>query len=90
MPSHFHLVALAFLLAGVHAQLVAPGAVTEFDHTGGGRRSAGTGVVEGWAPGFYVGGSAIRELNGVYVAVDAHPDFGQRCQVSYANNNSPW
>ena len=48
------------------SSLVGPGAVTSFTGGGGGR-SRGFGYVRDPAAGFFIAGSAIGELNGIYV-----------------------
>ena len=56
------------LMAGfIHANsgLVGPGAVTGY--TGQGSRRRSYGYVRDPAAGFFVGGSTIKEMNGVYV-----------------------
>ena len=60
--------ALALLLNGVGAQLVGPGGVVPYGGGGGGPRRVGT--VRDWAQGFFVAGSTLDDLNGVYALVD--------------------
>ena len=53
-------------LASVDAQgVVGPGGVTPYSG-GGGRRSGGYGTVRDPPAGFFVGGSSIKDMNGVY------------------------
>ena len=60
--------ALALMLSGVGAQLVGPGGVVPYGGGGGGPRRVGT--VRDWAQGFFVAGSTLDDLNGVYALVD--------------------
>ena len=76
------------------AQLVGPGAVTSF--TGGGSRSRGYGTVRDPAQGFFVAGSSLADLNGIYHRVQpstpgeqphlSHHSF----QLAYLNDQSGW
>ena len=59
--------ALTTHLCAVAAQLVGPGALVPGGGPGaGGRRRGGWGVVDEWPKGFFIGGSAIDEMNGLY------------------------
>ena len=59
------------------SSLVGPGAVTSF--TGGGaRRSRGYGYVRDPAAGFFIGGSSMKGLNGVYERVDPNGGLIER------------
>ena len=75
------------------AQLVGPGAVTSY--TGAGRQSRSYGTVRDPAAGFYIGGSSLREMNGVYARVappDAEGD-GARARawvLFYENEDTGW
>jgi hypothetical protein len=78
-----------------HGQLVAPGAVTTYSGTGSQRRSYGT--VRDPAMGFFVAGSSLAELNGVYVRSQptAFPGFKagpsqHRFLLNYHNDMSGW
>jgi hypothetical protein len=69
------LAALASLLllrgaAGQH--VVGPSAITQYSG-GGGRRGGGYGYVREPAEGFFVAGSSIKGLNGVYARVEKVP-----------------
>jgi len=75
--------AAALLAAGAAAALlqqhrtcaqhvVGPGGVTPYSG-GGGRRSGGYGYVRDPAEGFFVAGSSIKEMNGVYKKVEQVP-----------------
>jgi len=85
--------ALALLLVtGIGAQLVGPGGVVPYGGGGGGPRRLGT--VRDWAQGFFVAGSALDELNGVYARIE--PNTARRacrarsCKVAYRNGESDW
>ena len=52
--------------------VVGPGGVTPYSG-GGGRRSGGYGTVRDPPAGFFVGGSSIKEMNGVYTRVERIP-----------------
>lgn len=54
------------------SSLVAPGGVTPYTG-GGGQRQRGFGYVRDPAQGFFVAGSTLHELNGVYRRVDRLP-----------------
>ena len=49
------------------AQLVGPGALVPGGGPQNNRRSGGWGVVDQWPVGFFVGGSDLTEMNGIYV-----------------------
>ena len=74
------------------AQLVGPGAVTSY--TGAGRQSRSYGTVRDPAAGFYIGGSSLREMNGVYARVappDAEGTARARAWVLfYENEDTGW
>ena len=84
--------ALALLLSGVGAQLVGPGGVVPYGGGGGGPRRVGT--VRDWAQGFFVAGSTLDDLNGVYALVDPNTlrraCRTRRCKVAYRNEESDW
>ena len=66
---------LVAICAGVSwGQLVAPGALVPGGGGGAGpvgrSRSGGWGVVSKWPVGFFVGGSSVSEMNGVYVRAE--------------------
>jgi hypothetical protein len=61
----------SFCLAGIQSQLLTPGSVTPY--AGGGQRARGWGYVRDPAAGFFVGGSSIKDMNGVYKRVTTLP-----------------
>ena len=76
-------------------QVVAPGSVTSYTGQGSRRRSYGT--VRDPAAGFFVAGSSLEGLNGVYVR--AHPQVfdgflagpaQHKVHLSYYNDDSRW
>ena len=85
---------LALLLSGVGvgAQLVGPGGVVPYGGGGGGPRRVGT--ARDWAQGFFVAGSTLDDLNGVYALVDPNTlrraCRTRRCKVAYRNEESDW
>ena len=87
---------LALLLASSNAQLVGPGGVVPYGGGGGGPRRYGT--VRDPAHGFFVAGSTLRGLNGVYARVDptdsragaACGSLLRECQLAYYNEASKW
>ena len=87
---------LALLLASSNAQLVGPGGVVPYGGGGGGPRRYGT--VRDPANGFFVAGSTLRGLNGVYARVDptdsragaACGSLLRECQLAYYNEASKW
>lgn len=65
--------ALALAQRGCHGQhVVGPGGITPYSG-GGARRSGGYGYVRDPAEGFFVAGSSIKEMNGVYKKVEKVP-----------------
>ena len=80
------------LFAGAAAQLVGPGGMVEYSGGGGARR--GWGTVSEPAAGFFVAGSTLKALNGVYAR--EHPERVDRvcnrraCQLAYVNHASGW
>ena len=81
--------------ASVVGQLVAPGGLVPAGGTGGpvGRRrgGGGWGVVDKWPVGFFVGGSGLGGMNGVYVRADA-VDHGlpHYCELTWGNVDGDW
>ena len=55
------------LVAYACGQLVGPGALVPGGGPQNSRRSGGWGVVDQWPVGFFVGGSDLTEMNGIYV-----------------------
>ena len=70
-------------------ELVAPGALTR-GGGGGGRRHGGWGVVDKWPHGFFVAGSSIARLNGVYVRVDRDHGLPHWCHMTWRNVDTGW
>eukprot|EP00439_Symbiodinium_sp_Y106_P052141 s522_g6.t5 len=73
------------------SSLVGPGAVGSYQGGGGGRRFGGFAQVTEPPVGFFVGGSSIRELNGLY-SRDAKPPFGfgHSFVFSYRHDFTGW
>ena len=85
----------ATYVAVAHGQLVAPGTVTTYTGQGSQRRSYGT--VRDPAAGFFVAGSSLDELNGVYVRTDPSVFRNvlsgpkqHKLYLSYFNDESGW
>ena len=57
--------------AGLKSQLLTPGTMAPY--SGGGQRARGWGYVREPAHGFFIGGSSIKEMNGVYKRVSTVP-----------------
>ena len=70
--------------------LVGPGGMVPYGGGGGGRRHGGFVQVRDPAHGFFVAGSSISELNGVYVRKGAMPASGHSAQLVYFNEASGW
>ena len=69
--------------------MVGPGAVTPY--SGGGGRQRGTGYVRDPAAGFFVTGSTIRGMNGVYRRVQSLPEHEQHeWHFAYKHQSSGW
>ena len=68
--------------------MVGPGAVAPY--SGGGGRPRGFGYVRDPAAGFFVTGSTIRGLNGVYRRVNSVPEDEHRWQLVYKHQSSGW
>jgi len=69
--------------------LVGPGAVAPY--SGGGGRQRGFGYVRDPAAGFFVTGSTVANMNGVYYRVDSLPEQQQHeWQLSYKHQSSGW
>ena len=72
--------------------LVGPGAMT-LRSSGSGRhdRGGGWGVVDRWALAFFVSGSSVREMNGLYARLPkADYTLGHVGGVSWRNEGSGW
>merc|ERR1712166_644953 len=82
------LVGMLALAAG--SGLVGPGAMTPYSGGGGGRQRS-YGYVREPAVGFFVGGSNIPELNGLYGRVTSTPaNIKHRFQLAYLEDRSGW
>ena len=75
---------LVFCVLTTSAQLVAPGGVTTYTGRGSQRRSYGT--VRDPAAGFFIAGSSLEELNGVYVRT--HPQVDTKCVCVHTQKRS--
>ncbi|KAH8044680.1 hypothetical protein JL722_14581 [Aureococcus anophagefferens] len=65
--------------------LMGPGAMTEYEAPSRGRRARGTVYVDDPAVGFFVAGSSLKDMNGIYTRKDcAVPGF--RVAMSYAHS----
>ena len=72
-------------------QLVAPGTVTPFRGGGGGARGPTRwGMVQEFPAGFFVAGSSIRALNGLYDLTRAPPGVSHAFHHAYRNDRSNW
>ena len=74
------------------AQLVGPGAMAPYGGGGGGgRRHGGYVRVQDPAKGFFVAGSALRDMNGLYGKVEQVP-FGidHELQLAYKHDQTGW
>ncbi|CAD7959488.1 unnamed protein product [Amoebophrya sp. A25] len=69
-----------------NAQLVGPGGVVPYGAGGGGRRVS-YGVVRDAAKGFFLGGSSIPELNGVYERVSGLPRACAHTGIHYKDGS---
>ena len=89
-PSLFTLHALASVC--VHAQLVGPGAMAPYGSGGGGgRRHGGYVRVQDPAKGFFIAGSALRNMNGLYGKVDRVPlGIPHELQMAYKHDQTGW
>ena len=66
------------------AQLVGPGALVPGGGPQNNRRSGGWGVVDQWPVGFFVGGSDLTEMNGIYVRqADLDHKLPHYCELSW-------
>ena len=74
---------LFLVAAQATAQLVGPGGVVPYGGGGGGPRRVGT--VRDWAQGFFVAGSSLDSLNGVYALInpdDAGGCGARKCRIA--------
>ncbi|CAD7967045.1 unnamed protein product [Amoebophrya sp. A120] len=77
---------LLHLFATVRSQLVGPGGMVPYGSGGGGRRVS-YGVVRDASKGFFVGGSAIEDLNGVYERVGGLPRNSKHVGIHYKDGS---
>ena len=66
-------VASSCVLDDTHAQMVGPGGVVNYGGGGRAGRRVSYGVVRDASKGFYLGGSSIEGLNGIYHRVEGLP-----------------
>ena len=74
-------------------QMVAPGAMTPYSGGGGRRRHGGYVSVRKPADGFFVAGSTIKAMNGLYGKSEWVPrSVGDKheCQLAYRHDQSGW
>lgn len=71
---------------GFHNALVGPGALSTRGG-GGGRGSRGYGRVDEFPVGFFVGGSSVVDMNGLYVRQDVDPMLPHATQLYYKNSH---
>ena len=97
MPTRAPTAAVALLLAAASAQqLVGPGGMTPYSGGGGGRRFGGYVTIRDAVNGFFVAGSSIDDLNGVYgprlTDLSALPaEVARDVQIgAYAHASSGW
>lgn len=77
---------LLLLLGGpaATAQLVGPGALVPGGGPQNNRRSGGWGVVDQWPVGFFVGGSDLEQMNGIYLRQrDLDHTLPHYCELSW-------
>ena len=74
------------------AQLVGPGAMRPYGGgAGGGRRSGGYVRVQEPAKGFFIAGSAVRDMNGLYGKVEMVPHgISHKLQLAYKHDQTNW
>jgi hypothetical protein len=71
---------------GFHNALVGPGALSTRGG-GGGRGSRGYGRVDEFPVGFFVGGSSLVDMNGLYSQQDVDPMLPHATQLHYKNSH---
>jgi hypothetical protein len=79
------------MLRACHAggALVGPGALSPYSG-GGGSRGGGWGYVDRYPMGFFVGGSSIEGLNGLYFREEINPHLPHAVHYYYTNKYSGW
>lgn len=70
--------------------LVGPGALSEYSAPSRGRRARGSVYVDDPAVGFFVAGSSIDDLNGIYVRTNSHVLPRHRVAMAYAHQEGGW
>lgn len=70
--------------------LVGPGALQEYSAPSRGRRARGSVYVDDPAVGFFVAGSSIDDLNGIYVRTNSHVLPRHRVAMAYAHQEGGW
>ncbi|CAJ1437603.1 unnamed protein product [Effrenium voratum] len=81
----------ALFQGALSSSLVGPGAVGSFQGGGGGRRFAGYAQVTEPPVGFFIGGSSIRGLNGLYSREQHVPGgFSHSFTFSYRHDYTGW
>merc|ERR1711934_282851 len=85
------LLLLAMLSCGAQASgLVGPGAMTPYSGGGGGRQRS-YGYVREPAKGFFISGSSIPQLNGIYDRVESFPRaINRQLALAYVEERSRW
>ncbi len=70
--------------------LVGPGALQEYSAPSRGRRARGSVYVDDPAVGFFVAGSSIDDLNGIYVRTNQHVLPRHHVAMAYAHQEGGW
>jgi hypothetical protein len=70
--------------------LVGPGALQEYSAPSRGRRARGSVYVDDPAVGFFVAGSSIDDLNGIYVRTNSHVLPRHHVAMAYAHQEGGW
>ena len=83
---------LLLQLVATKSQLVGPGAMAPYGGGGGGgRRHGGYVRVQEPAKGFFIAGSAIRQMNGLYGKVERVPhNIDHQLQLAYKHDQTGW
>ena len=68
--------------------LMGPGAMTEYSAPSRGRRARGTVYVDDPAVGFFVAGSSLKEMNGIYTRTDRPSLPKHKVALAYSHSNS--
>ena len=93
MTHNLILLFIAALLGSARAGggMVGPGAMAPYGGGGGRRRHGGYVRVQDPAKGFFIAGSTIMEMNGLYGRVNSVPaDLGQVLQLAYKHDKTNW